>query len=784
MKVISKMTYDNFIISGEVNEQLPLYNNFLKELYPLNTQTGSIFPDLEIKTKNNTIVATHGEDSLFNNINVSSIDNNMFFNNNSKIEIDSSFFDLNSFDFEIKFKIDEVKDVMNILSITDKSNNILSIDIDSNYRNLILNTNVSMYTEADFGSKYMLADCGAINNDTWYTLKFTKRDKVATVHINDSLTKNLLFKDILSYDSVSIGNNFKGLVEYVSLYKKRLTYNSAQYMITDKVFNNDFTIGFYWHPDIISAYDIATIGNIKFVSNVNVVDIYKEDVKLSSANVIEDNKYYISLSCNDEKYKIQIYNLSSHEIMLSLEQNEGMSINNIQIINSPYVYDLAIYNNYLEDKCILRNVQRNFSLNKDGNLNYNVNEEDAGYRLNNSIYIPLSDNLSSVCKTIVNDSKDLCIAEQSIKSGIYEAEEIVNLLDLDLVEKIKNEQWDNNLHYNAYTVPKWSVGYDSNVPNAQIGYHAKWTKEYASEKTISLKFINYNSDFNMSNRLMHIERYITPNELWNKCKAGDKILILFRSKSSIPCNIKMGIYRKLKSTKSYSFSNSLEMIQIQGSSWNEYAYEITIDEDWDLDSDANLYIYGNITDRSICHLKDFYLIKNGNKTSIDVIKDNVKRNVKIPLDNLNLSSSNLSIIYNTKILSNSKDITNEIEDVSWGIKNNKLYLRAINKETDLDITNQYINEWLTIGLNITSNTATVYLGTRQGIYKCTLNNLSLTIDDMEEIVFDSNNCSLYKDLYISSNLLSKEIFEKHHRTKISYFNNEMRFKSILEELNL
>lgn len=784
MKVISKMTYDNFIISGEVNEQLPLYNNFLKELYPLNTQTGSIFPDLEIKAKNNTTVATHGEESLFNNINVSSIDNNMFFNSNSKIEIDSSFFDLNNFDFEIKFKIDEVKDAMNILSITNKSNNVLSIDIDSNYRNLILDTNVPMYTEADFNSKYMLADCGTINNDTWYTLKFTKRNKVATVHINDSLTKNLLFKDALSYDSISIGNNFKGFVEYISLYKKRLTYDSAQYIITDKVFNNDFTIGFYWHPDIISAYDIATIGNIKFVSNVNVVDIYKEDVKLSSANVIEDNKYYISLSCNDEKYKIQIYNLSSHEIMLSLEQNEGMSINNIQIINSPYVYDLAIYNNYLEDKCILRNVQRNFSLNKDGNLNYNVNEEDAGYRLNNSIYIPLSDNLSSVCKTIVNDSKDLCIAEQSIKSGIYEAEEIVNLLDLDLVEKIKDEQWDNNLHYNAYTVPKWSVGYDSNVPNAQIGYHAKWTKEYASEKTISLKFINYNSDFNMSNRLMHVERYITPNELWNKCKAGDKILILFRGKSSIPCNIKMGIYRKLKSTKSYSFSNSLKMIQIQDSSWNEYAYEVTIDEDWDLDSDANLYIYGNITDRSICHLKDFYLIKNGNKTSIDVIKDNVKRNVNIPLDNLNLSSSNLSIIYNTKILSNSKDITNEIEDVSWGIKNNKLYLKAINKETDLDITNQYINEWLTIGLNITSNTATVYLGTRQGIYKCTLNNLSLTIDDMEEIVFDSNNCSLYKDLYISSNLLSKEIFEKHHRTKISYFNNEMRFKSILEELNL
>lgn len=784
MKVISKMTYDNFIISGEVNEQLPLYNNFLKELYPLNTQTGSIFPDLEIKAKNNTTVATHGEESLFNNINVSSIDNSMFFNSNSKIEIDSSFFDLNNFDFEIKFKIDEVKDAMNILSITNKSNNVLSIDIDSNYRNLILNTNVSMYTEADFNSKYMLADCGTINNDTWYTLKFTKRNKVATVHINDSLTKNLLFKDALSYDSISIGNNFKGFVEYISLYKKRLTYDSEQYIITDKVFNNDFTIGFYWHPDIISTYDIATIGNIKFVSNVNVVDVYKEDVKLSSANVIEDNKYYISLSCNKEKNKIQIYNLSSHEIVLSLEQNEGISINNIQIINSPYVYDLAIYNNYLEDKYILRNVQRNFSLNKDGNLNYNINEEDAGYRLNNSIYVPLSDDLSSVCKTIANNSKDLCRAEQSIKSGIYEAEEIVDLLDLDLVEKIKNEQWDNNLHYNAYTVPKWSIGYDSSVPNAQIGYHAKWTKEYASEKTISLKFINYNSDFNMSNRLMHIERYITPNELWNKCKAGDKILILFRSKSSVPCNIKMGIYRKLKSTKSYSFSNSLKMIQIQDSSWNEYAYEVTIDEDWDLDSDANLYIYGNITDRSICQLKDFYLIKNGNKTSIDVIKDNVKRNVNIPLDNLNLSSSNLSIIYNTKILSNSKDITNEIEDVSWGIKNNKLYLRAINKETDLDITNQYLNEWLTVGLNIASNTATVYLGTRQGIYECILNNLSLTINDMEEIVFDSNNCSLYKDLYISSNLLSKEIFEKHHRTKISYFNGEMRFKSILEELNL
>ena len=42
----------------------------------------------------------------------------------------------------------------------------------------------------------------------------------------------MLFKDALSYDSISIGNNFKGFVEYISLYKKSLTYDSEQYIIT------------------------------------------------------------------------------------------------------------------------------------------------------------------------------------------------------------------------------------------------------------------------------------------------------------------------------------------------------------------------------------------------------------------------------------------------------------------------------------------------------------------------------------------------------------------------
>ena len=95
----------------------------------------------------------------------------------------------------------------------------------------------------------------------------------------------------------------------------------------------------------------------------------------------------------------------------------------------------------------------------------------------------------------------------------------------------------------------------------------------------------------------------------------------------------------------------------------------------------------------------------------------------------------------TKISLATFDYNNDKDKVNSAVS--KVVNHYINKETDLDITNQYINEWLTIGLNITSNTATVYLGTRQGIYECILNNLSLTINDIEEIVFDSNNCSLY-----------------------------------------
>ena len=51
-----------------------------------------------------------------------------------------------------------------------------------------------------------------------------------------------------------------------------------------------------------------------------------------------------------------------------------------------------------------------------------------------------------------------------------------------------------------------------------------------------------------------------------------------------------------------------------------------------------------------------------------------------------------------------------MKDISWGIEGNELYLRVGNKESRTSIKEIQINEWITIGVTMTSSNAIIYLG--------------------------------------------------------------------------
>lgn len=789
MKKIGKMTYDNFVIYGEVSERLPLYTDNLDTVYALSGDSKTIFPDCEIR-KASTV---HGNSSMITNkSNVSIIDDCMNFNGNSEIQLDKELLNTDGFEFKIKFKLTDMTNTLMSLLICKSKNgstyeNELSVIIDNIHRYIYADIKGKMYSEADLDKnrKYSMTDSGAINKDLWYTLKIEKQGHIVAVYLNEVLTRTLIYKDDFNCDYISIGQGFKGLIEYIQITKYNKKFEEDRYSITNDNLLNSFTACFYWTPDPVGVYDIANIGQFNITSSANSMSVSLDNVKLASLPVIEENTYYISLAYNKEEQQahIYVYNQTRHELLFKTNKAININTNTIDIINDSSVYDLAIYKTFLEERFILRNISKKFSMNKHGDIKYNIDEDNIGFRFGNSYHLPMSCDLNSICKTIASD-EEVYISDQSVKSGIYEADEVIKLIETDIITPV-TENWNNDLHHKAYEIPKWNNGYNGGVSNPEIGYHAKWTTEYSSPETMQLKFINCNSDFGLINRMLRSYRIISTDELWNKCKVGDKISILFKARADMSCNIQVGIYRSQNSTGSYGFGENLKTINIQNSYWTEYCYETTIDEDWNLSKEARLYFYGHLTDKATSCIKEVYLVRNGNKAPINVITDKINREISIPFkDQIGLNAPNLSVLYSTKLFSKNNNIVNTMKDISWGIEDNELYLRVGNKESRTSIKEVQINEWITIGVTITSSNAIIYLGTRQGIYSCSLNNLSLTANNIGDLLYDNNNCCLYKDLFISEQVISQEKFEAYHRTKISYFNNLIILKNNIEESNM
>ena len=52
MKQFARLNYEEFIINGEVNERLPLYNEQVYNIYPLDGDVNGIYPDCKIENGN------------------------------------------------------------------------------------------------------------------------------------------------------------------------------------------------------------------------------------------------------------------------------------------------------------------------------------------------------------------------------------------------------------------------------------------------------------------------------------------------------------------------------------------------------------------------------------------------------------------------------------------------------------------------------------------------------------------------------------------------------------
>lgn len=759
-KKISELNYDNFIINGEVDEQLPLYTDNLNNVYPLTNKYESLFPTCEIRE--NKII--YGSSDMLKRISNVSIENNtMKFNGNSEIELDKELLKTLDFQFEIKFKLNDISSDAILLNCKSLSGSTytdeLTLKVDYKSRSIyasIPNLSPIMSTPTEFDDVYMITDSGAINKDIWYTLKFTKENQIISVYLNDILVRALICVGDFKCDYISVGKGFKGHIEYIKTNKSTLDNTKDIYSITNKCLLDNFTVCHYWRPDPVGVYDILKIGNITIASSNNSVIVKSGSTNLGTARVIEGDTYYIAMAydINLQQASIYIYNESKHELLFEKNAPATINTDTISVINNESVFNLLVYNSFLEKRFVIRNVNKKFSINNNGDIRYDIDEYDTLFKhLGVNVKINLSKN----------------------KSGELLADDIISLMNTEDAVEV-TEDWNKNLHHKTYRLPNWSTGYNSGVDSANVGYHAKWVREFSYPQSTCLKFINCNKDFGHNNRWLGSGRVIPVEEIWNRSNTGDKIRIVFRAKADKPCNIQIGIYRYQKSTSSYGFGSNKVTIKIKDNCWQEYSYETTIDSDWDITKEARLYFYGNFTEGATSFIKDIYLIRNGNDVDTTAIKNDTDKEILLNLSSHMTSTS--SIMYKTKILNLTDNRhLSSIGNMSWGIVDDKLRLIIGNVSNAVTIpVEDILNEWITVYVYNNGLKAKVMIGTSRGIFKveidnqAALTNYNLTLGSSNKQIYGS---ALFKDLTILKSIITEDIFEKYHRTKISYYKNKI-----------
>ena len=143
MKKFSRFSYDEFAISGEVHEELPLYDEGLKYSYPLINNINNGMPIFETRIKNNEVKVVHGSESLLlEKSNIGIVDNCLEFKGtiDSYLSLDASLFASKNFCIEYKFKMTDFNSYLRCIfmlkNIVAENENEFSTIVSCNKRSL------------------------------------------------------------------------------------------------------------------------------------------------------------------------------------------------------------------------------------------------------------------------------------------------------------------------------------------------------------------------------------------------------------------------------------------------------------------------------------------------------------------------------------------------------------------------------------------------------------------------------------------------------------------------
>lgn len=625
----------------------------------------------------------------------------------------------------------------------------------------------------------------------------------------------------------------------------------------DKYINpiiNDFSIGFNWTPlahttdyttphlcslgswtdnnsqDWIGIYrgkgwgeNILNISTVCLSSNSRI-----EIASISNFNTLIGHKLYIGISYNktNKKIVVIVYDKTTNSYIIKKEV-----VNNILVFNSfkSWIFNyytgdlttnLSIYNKALAINEFEQNYINKFSIEKDGSIFLDrLSETIPTISKDNVYYAPLDISTNSICGRLkkANIDQEPSYINGASLTGDIKADLIIDLTrnQSESSQKITNVGWNAYLHEDACNLTGWATGYNSDVENNTIGYHAKWVKEGPTGQ-ICGKFIDCNNQYSNKNRWLGLSRNIAVTEfgLWNSCIIGDKITISFKAKADKKDSIiQIGLYRKQKSTNTNGFGPQTIKIKID-TTWKEYSHTFIIDSDWNLSEITNLYFHGNINKfETVSWFTDVVLIKNGPINISSEVAYNLKEGQGIEY-NLNRDiglkwNEPWQICYFKKPISSSKITLYSLDSIGCnspgenkgygyfgnGNAANALVHSFYNNSTSINSSskeysnNSYYNNWIFVsikydgtkitceeyGKDINFKSSFNYTIPNATFYNISSLNKDLTLGGYSAPSIGLNSSgSLYKDLIILKNqyLNDKETL-KLSQIKMSYKNNKL-----------
>lgn len=455
MKKFARLNYNDFIINGEVNERLPLYNDNLYEMIPLDGTRDSIFPTYKIEQGNITI----GNSSVITSKpNVSIVNGLMKFtgNNDSYIELNNSIMDAEKMELEFYFKVTNLSSDSTIFSSDD-----LTIKVD--YANKFLyalmpnltgnHTPVADLTNGGF----RLTKNNTIVLNKLHRLKIIKYEAIVRVYFETDRVKSMVCENGFKASTSYIGRGFKGEMKEINIiHPYKMPINTT----TSVSLPSSYTVICNFNIKDSSKRSIFEMGNFIMSQDgttVRINNTHLSDIYTNMFNISLNKDYLLVLRFENNVAKLVITDM---EYGLDIIYDTFMCSNNsyFSVVTSLFK-NLAVYKVPLSNNIIDKICKKKFSLNKNGDIFYEIDETSGNERLKifagKKYHLQLTRDLNSDCKTIVNNS-EVEFVDGGVKSDLDRKKiklKFANAINLsstwDLIYRTKITSLTSGKHYDS-----------------------------------------------------------------------------------------------------------------------------------------------------------------------------------------------------------------------------------------------------------------------------------------------------------------------------------------------